>query len=461
MQERITTRRTLAVTLALAALCCSAQATPTSAEIEQLGKSLTPLGAEMAGNKEGTIPAWDGGVCTPPAGYKPANGKSGTPYVDPFAADKPLYTINAKNADQYADKLAVGAKVLLKRYPDSFRIDVYPTRRSACFPSWVYDNTIKRAAKPKLEADGLGVSGAQAQFPFPIPKNGYEVMWNALLNFYTTNEQQEYGAYYYDQSGNRVLGYQSITDHTRPYWDNTRTDPLPDDVPYWSLVSRQHMPASNVGNATLRINFARADRKDPMAWSYVPGQRRVRMAPEFKYDSVSTATGGILLYDEINGFDGKMDKYQFKLIGKREMIVPYNSYGHQQPIEKTSMPRHISPDYWRWELHRVWVVEADLKPGERHVQKKKIFYVDEDSWIIVQYDGIDQMGVPHHMSSFSLVQEYEKPMMRGGFFATWDFNKGTWFWNKSPGKFGTGTYTVGPYSANFFTPGTLQAAGVR
>ena len=111
-------------------------------EVAKLKTDLTPFGAEKAGNKDGSIPAWAGGYTTPIAGDK-VGGRRG----DPFSGEKPLFSITAKNADQYADKLTDGVKAMLKKYPDSYRLDVYKTQRTAAAPQWVYDNTAKNAVR--------------------------------------------------------------------------------------------------------------------------------------------------------------------------------------------------------------------------------------------------------------------------------------------------------------------------
>lgn len=81
-------------------------------EAAKLGTTLTAVGAETAGNKEGTIPAYTGGLRTPPANFKPGSGIR----PDPFAGEKPLFSINAKNMSEYADKLTEGARSFSKSF---------------------------------------------------------------------------------------------------------------------------------------------------------------------------------------------------------------------------------------------------------------------------------------------------------------------------------------------------------
>ena len=153
-----------------------------SPDAGKLGKSLTPVGAERAGNKDGTIPEWTGGITQPPAGYK-----VGMHHPDPFAGDKPLFTITAQNHKQYAEKLGAGQIAMFEKYPD-WKMVVYPTRRSASFPQRTYDMTIKNASTGELVDDGEGVANVAEGFPFPIldsdpAKAGMEAIWNHKLKF--------------------------------------------------------------------------------------------------------------------------------------------------------------------------------------------------------------------------------------------------------------------------------------
>ena len=146
-------------------------------QIARLGQDLTPLGGERAGNADGTIPEWTGGITEPPAGYT-----VGEHHRDPYADDQPLFVISAANLDEHRDRLSIGHQRKLETYP-SFTMPVYPTRRSAAVPQRIYDATRETAATAKLVDDGNGVGDAVIGIPFPIPENGLEVIWNHLLRY--------------------------------------------------------------------------------------------------------------------------------------------------------------------------------------------------------------------------------------------------------------------------------------
>lgn len=444
-----------------------AGATPTVEEAAQLGKTLNGFGAIKAGNKEGTIPELTP-ICTPPAGYKPRNGLAagGGPYIDPYAADKPLFKITAADVAKYADKLDEGAKELFRLFPQTYYISVYPSHRPACYPAWMYENSIKNVMRPKIVGgDVPSVTGAQAQVPFPIPKTGVEVMWNNILKPFPYRMTIEYVTYFLDSSGRRSMIDETFASTATPYWDNNRTM-IPDDQPNKLLVSYALYPPTQVGTMQLRHQFSRMDLKGAPAWSYIPGQRRVRMAPDFSYDGVIPSAGGTMLYDEISGFDGKMDKFDFKLIGRKEIFIPYNNSEAQLGPEEINTPNHIDPAAVRYELHRVWVVEATLKPGERHVQQKKMFYVDEDSWGLALYDGIDHAGKVHHAYIYTVRQEYDKLQLTYASMIGYDFSKRVYVNLKFFGKgavrdlYGTQIDTT-PYRPSMFTPEGMAGSGVR
>src|SRR5688572_11895483 len=106
-----------------------AWAAVTPEEAAKLGAELTPLGGEKAANADGTIPAWTGGIKSPADAGVPGY-KTGQHHPDPFANDKPLFTITNDNVAQYAGKLTEGHKKLLAQYKGTYKMIVYPTRRS-------------------------------------------------------------------------------------------------------------------------------------------------------------------------------------------------------------------------------------------------------------------------------------------------------------------------------------------
>ena len=380
---KIATLSSAAALVLLAAFSLSAQGSGS------LGADLTPMGAERAGNAAGTIPAWDGGLTKPPAGYQP-----GQHYVDPFAADKAQFTVTAANMAQYADKLSAGHQALLKAYP-SFKMNVYPTRRSAAYPQRVYDAVAKNAGVAKLADGGNGVIGAIGGPAFPKPKSGVEVIWNHLLRYrgdivsrwvmqaaptrggqYTPVQFEEETMLLYHLPG---MNEQNLANRIALFKQKVTA------------------PARLAGGILLVHESLNQVAKPRDAWLYNPGQRRVRRAPQVAYDNPGTAADNMRTSDQLDMFNGAPDRYDWKLIGKREQFVPYNAYRLQDPKVKFDAivtPLHLNPEYARYELHRVWVVEATLRPNERHIYKKRVFYVDEDSWQIVgvdQYDNRDQL----------------------------------------------------------------------
>jgi len=121
----LTSKKSWAALAAAATFAVPAAAELSAADLAKLGTTLTPLGAEKAGNAAGTIPAWDGGITRPVAGYVP-----GGHYPDPFPNDKPLFTIDQSNVDKYRDNLSAGTVAMIKKYPD-YKLPVYQTRRTA------------------------------------------------------------------------------------------------------------------------------------------------------------------------------------------------------------------------------------------------------------------------------------------------------------------------------------------
>ena len=369
----------------------------------RLGKDLTPTGAEKAGNG-GAIPAWDGGIRTPPAGYK-----VGDFHPDPFPGETPVLQITPANYKQHADKLTPGQQAMFAKYP-TFRMDVYPTHRSASFPQRVYEYTAKNATSCKLVAEGDGVQDCAEGFPFPIPQNGHEVIWNhklkhkglSVVSYSNQVAPTAGGQFTLIKLREEILGLY--------YKPGNTTESINNILLYF----KQEVlgPARLAGQVLLVHETLNAKAAPRQAWVYNPGQRRVRRAPNVAYDNPGTASDGLRTNDMTDMFNGAMDRFEWSLAGKKEMYVPYNSYvahSNQTKVKDLIRPGHLNPDKLRYELHRVWVVEAKLKKGSRHINSRRTFYVDEDSWQILLMDHYDGQGNLWRYSDAPSVNYYEVP----------------------------------------------------
>ena len=401
------------VAIAAAMVGFNAQAAVSADEAKALGTTLTAIGAEKAGNKEGTIPAYTGGLTTAPAGYKPGDGVR----PNPFAADKPRLSIDAKTMAAHADKLTEGTKALLQKYP-TFRVDVYPTQRSVAFPKFVADNTAKNAVRAKTLNDGRSIEGAHAGFPFPIPKDGYEAMWNHLVRFNGQAYEAKYRNLSVDASGRATLATEGVSVQEYPFWDTSKTSA---DT-FWRIKLTYTGPARRAGEALMLVDPLDIGAKDRRAWSYLPGQRRVKVAPDLAHDTPNPGTAGATTFDDTFIFNGSMERFDFKLVGKKEMLVPYNTYAavYQAKQDDLLKPNHLNPDLVRWELHRVWVVEARLKDGKRHVYGKRTFYLDEDSWMALASDEYDARGQLYRTGFAYMAPSYDVPAPYTDMFGHYD-----------------------------------------
>jgi hypothetical protein len=379
----------IGLVLLFAFIASSAWAVLSSEEVARLGKDLTPLGGEKAGNAAGTIPAWNGGITTPPAEYKP-----GMHFPDPYADDKMLVTVTKQNMNQYADKLTVAHKAMLEQY-DTFKMNVYPTHRSAACPERIYEATKKSAATAELLDNGYGVKNTAIGIPFPIPKTGLEVIWNHILRYRCDSAARSIAQAVLTRGGEYTLVEMKDEFDMLYAHEGMTPETLGNVITYFK---QEVVAPARLAGGILLVHETMDQVKEPRsAWIYNPGQRRVRRAPNVAYDNPGTAADGVRTSDQFDMFSGATDRYDWKLVGKKEIYVPYNSYKlHSDKLtyKEILTPLHINPDVCRYELHRVWVVDATLKDGSRHLYKRRTFYVDEDSWQILFsdiYDNRDQL----------------------------------------------------------------------
>lgn len=419
-------------------------------EAAKLKSDLTPLGAEKAGNKDGSIPPWSGGYTKVPPGYK-----SGQPRPDPFADEKPLYTITAANMAQYADKLDEGQQHLLKKFPD-YKLNVFRTHRTAAAPQWVYDETFKNATRARL--DGDAVTGAYGGIPFPIPKSGAELLWNHSLRVRPAAYRHPFNTYTVDANGAASLASGAVNEISLPYY---RKGSSPEEIKSGAYFQNvQSVVAPSIRAGELLMYYDQLDNARP-AWQYLVGQRRVRRAPTICCDTPNFVNSGVDFFDQVFVWFGPFGNYDWKVVGKREMLIPYNNNRLVMAKDKEALGKNfVNPDLVRWELHRVWEVEGTVRAGKRDVRPKRKLYFDEDTYIAVMGSTWDAQGALWHTSyGFPWIQ-FELPAVGMEVWTTIDFIKGTYTFSPI-GEQPAQIEIVEPWPASYYTPEALSRKGVR
>lgn len=388
-----------AISMATAAGLAIAAVTPEErAKIGIEGTELTAAGAIRAGNAEGTIPAWKNEPIVPPAGFKP-----GTFHPDPFAGDAVLFKITAQNFQEYGDKLSEGQKLMFQTYPD-FYMNVYPTRRSVVYKPYIYEAAMKNLDRAELDPApdvGMGIvgfKGARKAWAFPIPHSGDEAIINQSTKPVNPWMESWETTLAITPSGDYVVNKLNVQQHqawSDPEIADEAFDPNLNNMQYYQTLTA---PPKLAGQVVLARDPATFNQRFRAAWAYSPGQRRVKRAPQIVYDNPLTASDGMATTDQKFGFNGPNDRFSYKLLGRKEMYVPYNAYRlwakDATPDKVITKTGKLDQEYARYELHRVWVLEATLKEGTSHDYGKRVFYLDEDSWWIVAMDGYDRRMSP-------------------------------------------------------------------
>ncbi|NRB43056.1 MAG: DUF1329 domain-containing protein [Pseudomonadales bacterium] len=409
---------TTALCASVMTISMSAAAKVSPEEAARLGKDLTVTGAEKAGNAEGTIPAFTGEV---PVFSKEITDNPTAHLPNPYADEKPLFVITAENVEQHADKLSEGMKAMFKKYPQTYKMPIYKTHRNGTFRDFVNENSIINATSAELVGGGNGVINAFGASPFPIPKNGAEVMWNNGLrpgprSYIVTYDQ---AAIY--KSGKPTMG-KSRTRVYAPGQDeeSTREEFAKKAMVGYQLVE-QLAPKRKRGEIILVHEPLDQVATPRGAWTYSPASRRVRRAPVVAYDSPA-GPGNLITVDDGRMFNGALDRYEWKLVGKKELYIPYNNYDLDNPeldYDQVLGEDHLNPDLMRYELHRVWEVEANLKEGANHVYAKRTFYLDEDTWFIQLADNYDARGNLWRTNMATMVYN---PNLPGPYARAWTYN---------------------------------------
>ncbi len=372
------------------------------AETEQK-PALSFFGAQLSGNNAGSIPPWQGGIVTTPASYKPGDW-----HPDPFAKDAPLFTIDLNNAAQYQDKLSAGHRAMLARYPESYRLRIFPSRRSVSYPAAIAEQTLKYQGQARVVDDGAGIAGIVRGIPFPEPENGEQAIWNMRLSYkgggyrgyFTTALTASDGTYELGVSAHEIEYMYGDPRSTLANLNNIKT----------RAVMYTLRPAKNAGSIYLYHFLLNSRDEERRNWAYSPGKRRVKRSSMISHDQPMSGSDGIHIWDQGDMWLGPITEFNWTLLGKREMYVPYNAYqlhSGATAVDDIVQAKHINQDLARYELHRVWVVEATRRDDSSHRYKRRRYYLDEDSWRVMFAEHYDAQGEVHRFSEAHHINYYE------------------------------------------------------
>ncbi len=425
----------------------------------RLGQDLTPLGAEKAGNSDGSIPAWTGGLTEPPAG---AGYQAGGKYQDPFGDDPIRFTVSGANVGEYEAHLTPGQIAMLQTFP-SYKMNIYPTRRSCANPQSSYAQARENALNGRLEVDGNGVIDAVRTTPFPIPNNALEIVWNHTLTYRAFKIAAQTVNAAPTRDGNFtpiVVQTDTIINYSNPAV--SRTEEL-DNVSVY-IIFNTVAPARSAGSVLLvheTLNQAAGARR---AWQYSPGTRRVRRAPNIAYDNPGTNSDGLSTSDSFDMYNGAPDRYDWTVLGKREVFISANNYRLQQTdqsYEDIVQPGHVNQDLVRYERRRVWEVEGNLKPGTRHVYSRRQLAMDEDGWSIAATSLYDGRGELWRAQERWSAVAYDHPLLNSAGDVVYDLNAGRYLAGGLIAQEAAVNYDASELNIDRYTPASIRQLGVR
>jgi Protein of unknown function (DUF1329) len=448
-----------ATAVALLMTAGGAMAKVSADQAARLGKDLTPMGSERAGTPDGMVPAWEGGLSAPPAGVK-FNAKTDN-LPNPFPGDQPKHTVTGANMGQYDQYLTDGYKALLKKY-GSYKMKVYQSRRTCALPEYVYAALKANATNASLSADGDGISNFTVGYPFPIVNNAMELIMDKRFSYRGYKTTRQFAAAPVQSNGSYNLI--SVQDEAIFRYANPAVKSS-DQLNNIGLlyIANTIAPARLAGNVVLvheSINSAVEPRK---AWSYSPGTRRVRRAPDIAYDNPGTNTDGMSTSDAFDGFNGALDRYTWDLKPRQVKYVAYNSYDilHTKYADMVK-PSHLNQDVIRYEPHRVHVVEAKLKPGTRHVYARRVMYMDEDAKTVSTAENYDGRGQLWRVQEIPMVNAYHVPHCgTGAMEVVYDVLSGRYLALSMRAEEPPVNYFADELNEARYTPEAIRSLGVR
>jgi hypothetical protein len=442
----------------LLATAVQVEAKVSQEEADKLGKELTRMGANPKANAAGTIPAYTGTTLGVPKGvdYK----GTGTYYPNPYPNEKPLFVIDAKNYEKYKENLTDGEIALFKKYPETFKMKIFPAKRDVRYDDRILNNIKRNATIGEIVASGNGTKNSFGGSPFPIPKNGVEVIWNHQYSPqpYLTEGNVASAAVFNNGSVSMRKQFES---RYFVIFDPQKTFENFDGTSAKVLIEVTDPPREK-GKVTLVHEFQDLSELPRNAWQYLPGTRRVRRAPTVAYD-FPDGPGGLRTVDDALAFIGATDRYDWKLEPSRELYMPYNNYEADSPAHKYNeilTVNHPNPEIMRYELRRAWVVVGTLKEGKRHIYSKRRVYMDEDTWQGLLADNYDSQGSLWRTTMRTTVNAYDMPGMMARLELYHDLQKGAYLLNNLVNEEG-GIQKIPAQRRpdDYYTPANLRVIG--
>lgn len=431
-----------------AILCIAPQA--------QSEPQLTVMGAEQAGNEAQSIPPWTGGITQAPPGYE-----VGKTHPNPFPEDEVLFTIDFGNMAEFADQLSSGHKAMMEKHPNTYKLKIYPSRRSASHPQRILEHTQKYAPQARIVDNGAGIEGIVQGIPFPQPANGRQAIWNSLVSFKGGSVKRyvnsaaptDKGKYQLSVVLQEIMFPRQVADAALENFDGI----LARGINYVKA------PSKAAGVMLLFHNNLNSVEQERKAWAYAPQKRRVKRAPGVDGNTPAAASNGIHLIDQNGMFSGKITNFTWQLSGKKEMYVPYNAYPlHSDAITPDDIikPGHMNQQLGRYELHRVWVVEATRKEGIDHPHRRRVYYIDEDSWRILVAEHFDDSDQLDRFSESHTINYYEVPVLASTLNAFYKLDTRRYFIQGLDNQHPVSDFSFSE-DASYFQPGTLKRRAKR
>lgn len=364
----------------------------------------TPLGALRAGSADGRIPAF--------AAPEAAKASDTSACSDPYAEETPLLRIDRQNLAEHAARLGAGQRALIEALPDSFSLPVYASHRSATAPAAYLAGTQANASQARLD-DNRRPAGVVAGLPFPVIADdadaGLRAYWNFRLRWRGLGRDRSYLQATVAPSGTATLT------RLRQRAIYRSLDAAPGSLGPLLSASLTGVLAPTRLAGAMKLVHTSATRA-PQAWQLSPGPDHplLRATTEAVDDVPVFGADGLYNEDQREGFDAGPDRYDWKLLGLRELYVPYNAwrlFAAASARNDLLGARHVNPERLRYELHRVHVLEAKLKPGLPGQWPRRTFYLDEDSWQILLVDLYGRSGELERVQEVHVLPACSEPLL--------------------------------------------------